>query len=98
MVTRDNPRERAPGQAVHQLREQHLSGVHGRALPGKGSGKPPPTSNRHHPKSPKNPYAPDISMRFVRKTPDSSDANYQLIHDNLLDLTHLSYVHENTLG
>ena len=26
------------------------------------------------------------------------DANYQLIHDNLLDLTHLSYVHENTLG
>src|SRR5258708_1440666 len=25
-------------------------------------------------------------------------ANYQLIHDNLLDLTHLSYVHENTLG
>ena len=28
----------------------------------------------------------------------SYDANYQLIHDNLLDLTHLSYVHENTLG
>jgi vanillate O-demethylase monooxygenase subunit len=26
------------------------------------------------------------------------DANYQLIHDNLLDLTHLCYVHENTLG
>jgi vanillate O-demethylase monooxygenase subunit len=26
------------------------------------------------------------------------EANYQLIHDNLLDLTHLSYVHENTLG
>ena len=26
------------------------------------------------------------------------DANYQLIHDNLLDLTHLSYVHEHTLG
>jgi vanillate O-demethylase monooxygenase subunit len=26
------------------------------------------------------------------------DVNYQLIHDNLLDLTHLSYVHENTLG
>ena len=26
------------------------------------------------------------------------DANYQLIHDNLLDLTHLSYVHEKTLG
>jgi phenylpropionate dioxygenase-like ring-hydroxylating dioxygenase large terminal subunit len=26
------------------------------------------------------------------------DANYQLIHDNLLDLTHLGYVHENTLG
>jgi vanillate O-demethylase monooxygenase subunit len=25
-------------------------------------------------------------------------ANYQLIHDNLLDLTHLSFVHENTLG
>ena len=25
-------------------------------------------------------------------------ANYQLIHDNLLGLTHLSYVHENTLG
>lgn len=25
-------------------------------------------------------------------------ANYQLIHDNLLDLTHLSYVHQNTLG
>jgi phenylpropionate dioxygenase-like ring-hydroxylating dioxygenase large terminal subunit len=26
------------------------------------------------------------------------NANYQLIHDNLLDLTHLRYVHENTLG
>jgi vanillate O-demethylase monooxygenase subunit len=26
------------------------------------------------------------------------NANYQLIHDNLLDLTHLAYVHENTLG
>lgn len=26
------------------------------------------------------------------------DANYQLIHDNLLDLTHLTFVHENTLG
>ena len=26
------------------------------------------------------------------------DANYQLINDNLLDLAHLSYVHENTLG
>jgi vanillate O-demethylase monooxygenase subunit len=26
------------------------------------------------------------------------DANYELIHDNLLDLTHLSFVHENTLG
>ncbi|MBV8337898.1 MAG: aromatic ring-hydroxylating dioxygenase subunit alpha [Alphaproteobacteria bacterium] len=25
-------------------------------------------------------------------------ANYQLINDNLLDLAHLSYVHENTLG
>lgn len=25
-------------------------------------------------------------------------ANYQLIHDNLLDLTHLSFVHEKTLG
>jgi len=24
--------------------------------------------------------------------------NYQMLHDNLLDLTHLSYVHENTLG
>jgi phenylpropionate dioxygenase-like ring-hydroxylating dioxygenase large terminal subunit len=26
------------------------------------------------------------------------EANYQLINDNLLDLSHLSYVHENTLG
>jgi phenylpropionate dioxygenase-like ring-hydroxylating dioxygenase large terminal subunit len=26
------------------------------------------------------------------------EANYQLINDNLLDLAHLSYVHENTLG
>jgi len=26
------------------------------------------------------------------------DANYQLINDNLLDLSHLSYAHENTLG
>jgi vanillate O-demethylase monooxygenase subunit len=26
------------------------------------------------------------------------DANYELINDNLLDLTHLSYVHEKTLG
>jgi phenylpropionate dioxygenase-like ring-hydroxylating dioxygenase large terminal subunit len=28
----------------------------------------------------------------------SYQANYQLINDNLLDLAHLSYVHENTLG
>ena len=41
MVTRDNPRERAPGQAIHQLREQRLSGVHGRASPEKARG------NRH---------------------------------------------------
>jgi nitrite reductase/ring-hydroxylating ferredoxin subunit len=26
------------------------------------------------------------------------EANYQLVNDNLLDLSHLSYVHENTLG
>jgi vanillate O-demethylase monooxygenase subunit len=26
------------------------------------------------------------------------DADYQLIHDNLLDLTHLDYLHEKTLG
>jgi phenylpropionate dioxygenase-like ring-hydroxylating dioxygenase large terminal subunit len=26
------------------------------------------------------------------------EANYELINDNLLDLAHLSYVHENTLG
>ena len=26
------------------------------------------------------------------------DANYELINDNLLDLSHLSYVHQNTLG
>jgi phenylpropionate dioxygenase-like ring-hydroxylating dioxygenase large terminal subunit len=26
------------------------------------------------------------------------DANYELINDNLLDLTHLSYVHQSTLG
>ena len=26
------------------------------------------------------------------------EANYELINDNLLDLTHLSYVHEKTLG
>ena len=26
------------------------------------------------------------------------EANFQLINDNLLDLSHLSYVHENTLG
>jgi phenylpropionate dioxygenase-like ring-hydroxylating dioxygenase large terminal subunit len=26
------------------------------------------------------------------------EANYQLINDNLLDLAHLSYVHDNTLG
>ena len=26
------------------------------------------------------------------------EANYQLINDNLLDLAHLGYVHENTLG
>ena len=28
----------------------------------------------------------------------SYEANYQYINDNLLDLSHLSYVHENTLG
>ena len=26
------------------------------------------------------------------------DANYELINDNLLDLTHLSYLHQSTLG
>ena len=35
VMTRDDPRERAQGRAIHRLREQRLSGVHGRALPGK---------------------------------------------------------------
>src|ERR1039458_778059 len=52
---------------MHQLREQRLSGVHRRTLPRKGSGKPPPTSNRHHPKSSKNRYRSDTSEWFVQK-------------------------------
>jgi vanillate O-demethylase monooxygenase subunit len=38
---------------------------------------------------------PDWRMQTGRL---AYDANYQLINDNLLDLSHLSYVHENTLG
>jgi hypothetical protein len=76
VITRDDPRERAPGQAIHQLREQCLAGVHGRAFPGKGSGKPPPVSNRHDRKSPENRDTSGTSTRFVRKTLDSSEANY----------------------
>src|SRR5260370_36406819 len=78
VITRDDPRERAPGQAIHQLREQRLSGVHGRVLPGEGAGKPPSISNRHHRKSPENRYASDTSTQFVRKTPDSSGLKYDI--------------------
>src|SRR5271170_4620265 len=70
MITRDNTRERAPGQAIHQLREQRLSGVHRRALPGKGSRKLPPTSNRHHQKSPKDCYMSDTGVDPVWWTPE----------------------------
>jgi len=54
-VARDDPRKCAPRQAIHQLREQRLSDIHGRVLPGQGSGETAQTSNRHHPKLPKNP-------------------------------------------
>jgi hypothetical protein len=76
VIPRDDPRECTPRQAIHQLREQRLSGVHGQVLPGKASGKPPPTSNRHHRKSSKNRYRSDTSERFVRITPDSSGLHY----------------------
>jgi hypothetical protein len=69
VITGNDPCERAPGQTIHQLREQRLSGVHWQALHGKGSGKSPPDSNRHHRKSPEN----STSTQFVRKTPDSSE-------------------------
>jgi phenylpropionate dioxygenase-like ring-hydroxylating dioxygenase large terminal subunit len=38
---------------------------------------------------------PDWHMQTGRL---AYEANYQLVNDNLLDLSHLSYVHENTLG
>lgn len=38
VMMRDEPSERAPGQAIHQLREYRLSGVHRRASPEKGPG------------------------------------------------------------
>ena len=38
---------------------------------------------------------PDYHMRTGEM---AYEANYQLVHDNLLDLTHLAFVHENTLG
>ena len=38
---------------------------------------------------------PDWHMKTGRL---AYEANYQLVNDNLLDLSHLSYVHENTLG
>jgi vanillate O-demethylase monooxygenase subunit len=38
---------------------------------------------------------PDYAMRTGEM---GYEANYQLVHDNLLDLTHLGFVHENTLG
>jgi vanillate O-demethylase monooxygenase subunit len=38
---------------------------------------------------------PDYHMRTGEM---AYEANYQLVHDNLLDLTHLAFVHEKTLG
>src|SRR6266700_5020098 len=76
IVTRDEPRKCAPRQAIHQLCEYRLSGVHGRPLPGKGSGKPPTISSRHHAKSPENHSVSSGSWRFVRGQPDSSGGTY----------------------
>src|ERR1700677_4277688 len=73
LIACDDPSECAPRQAIHQLCQQRLSGVHGRFLPAQGSGKSPPNSNRHHQNSAKSHYKSDISERFVRITPDSSE-------------------------
>ena len=62
VITCDESCECAPRQAIHQLREKRLSSVHGRVLPGKGSGRPPPTSSRHHAKSAKSRYRSDTSV------------------------------------
>src|SRR5450631_658341 len=78
-ITRDQPRECAPREAIHQLGKNRLSDVHLRALPGKGSGKPPPPSSRHHQKSPKSHYKSDTSRQFVRKTPDSSGQTCEML-------------------
>src|SRR3954453_600192 len=50
--------------------------------PRKGSGKPPPTSNRHHRKSSKSPYRSEVSEQFVRVTPDSSDCSSKMRHSH----------------
>jgi hypothetical protein len=54
MVTRDDSRERSPGQKVHDLSEQGLAGMH-RSLQKSGSRKSVrngiSSSNRHHPYS-----------------------------------------------
>jgi len=48
VVAHDQPRERAPRQKVHELREQRLAGVHGR-LPATTRGTVPARrSSRHH--------------------------------------------------
>jgi hypothetical protein len=48
IVARDNPREGAPRQKIHQLGEKRFAGVHGWHL-GKIPNTVRPSSNRHHP-------------------------------------------------
>jgi hypothetical protein len=75
IIAGDDPRERAPRQIIHQLREQRLAGVHRRVLPRKSSEKASPNSNRHQRQSAENPYASDTSNRHRRSKPDSNDGH-----------------------
>src|SRR5271166_5050608 len=71
-IARDNPRERGPGQKLHQLREQRLAGVHRRVLPEKWAGAVSQHSSRHHRKLPKSAYRSVSSGPPSLSEPDSS--------------------------